>query len=161
MMAEVFYSRHAPDGYECPFCRIARGTEGSDLWTVQSDVFYRDAQVTAFINARWWVNNPGHAVVIPNEHIENIYELVPDIAVHVHEAARRIAIAFKQVYGCDGTSTRQHNEPAGYQEVWHYHPHVFPRYNGDALYERTADHRLTTAEERLPYADKLRVYFDG
>lgn len=157
----VFYSRHEPEGYNCPFCRIARGEDGDDLWTAQSDVFYRTEPVTAFISARWWVNNPGHALVIPNQHIENIYELVPEIAVHVQEAARQVAIAFKQVYGCDGTSTRQHNEPAGYQEVWHYHLHVFPRYAGDELYERTREHRLTTAEERLPYAERLRVYFNG
>jgi histidine triad (HIT) family protein len=40
----------------------------------------------------------------------------------------------KAAYGCDGTSTRQHNEPAGHQEVWHYHLHVFPRFMGDGLY---------------------------
>lgn len=154
-------SSHEPEGYNCPFCRIARGEEGPDMWTGQSDVFYRTEQVTAFVNARWWVNNPGHALVIPNQHIENIYGLVPEIAVHVHEAARQVAIAFKQVYGCAGTSTRQHNEPAGYQEIWHYHLHVFPRYNGDELYERTSEHRRTTAEERLPYAEKLRAYFNG
>lgn len=159
-MNETFRSSHMPAGYDCPFCRIVRGGVNPG-WTVQSDIFYQNAEVTAFINGRWWVNNPGHALVIPNRHIENIYELTPEIAVHVHEAVRQVAIAFKKVYGCDGTSTRQHNEPAGYQEVWHYHMHVFPRYNGDELYERTSEHRRTTAEERLPYAEKLRAYFNG
>ena len=152
---------HAPAGYDCPFCRVVRGDFGADAWTTASDVFYRTDYVTAFINARWWVNNPGHALVVPNAHIENIYELVPEIAVHVHEAARQIAIAFKQVYHCDGISLRQHNEPSGYQEVWHYHLHVFPRYEGDQLYERTHEHWLPTSDERRPYADKMRAYFDG
>lgn len=73
-----------------------------------------------------------------------------------------MAIAFKRVYGCDGVSTRQHNEPAGNQEVWHYHLHVFPRYVDDDLYDLTAQRRLTTPDERQPYADRLRRYFtDG
>ena len=152
---------HAPAGYQCPFCRIVNGDHTSALWTVPSDVFYQNEHVTAFISARWWVNNAGHAIIIPNQHIENIYDLVPEIALHVHEAARQIAIAFKKCYSCDGTSTRQHNEPAGYQEVWHYHLHVFPRYTNDLLYERTQEHHLTTPEERLPYATRMRAYFDG
>jgi hypothetical protein len=45
---------------------------------------------------------------------------------------------------------RQHNEPAGNQEVWHYHLHVFPRYARDDLYGSL--YRETTLEERLPYA---------
>ena len=28
-----------------------------------------------------------------------------------------------------------HNGPGGDQEVWHYHLHVFPRWEGDDLYE--------------------------
>ena len=98
-------------------------------------------------------------IVIPTRHIENVYTLMPDVAVHVHEAARRIAIALKVVYQCDGISTRQHNEPAGYQEVWHSHVHVFPRYVNDHLYEQTHLHRLTSPAERSPYAECLRPYF--
>lgn len=60
----------------------------------------------------------------------------------------------KRVYGCDAVSTVQHNEPYGNQDVWHYHVHVFPRYDGDNLYR--SPRQLTTAEERLPYTAKLR-----
>lgn len=150
---------HAPEGYECPFCRVAAGLE-NEGWNYHSDVVLRTEQVTAFVSPTWWDNNAGHVIVVPNAHIENIYDLMPDIAVHVNEAARQIAIAFKQVYGCDGTSTRQHNEPGGNQDVFHYHLHVFPRYRGDRLYENYPAYRLTTQEERLPYADKLRRYFE-
>jgi histidine triad (HIT) family protein len=148
---------HAPADYVCPFCAIAR--RETHLETQVSDIFYQTEHITAFIASRWWPNNPGHALIIPNQHIENIYDLVPEIAVHVHEAARQVAIAFKHVYGADGTSTRQHNEPAGYQEVFHYHLHVFPRYHNDYLYDLSSQRRKTTPEERLVYAEKLRAYF--
>ncbi|MBI5669435.1 MAG: HIT family protein [Chloroflexi bacterium] len=151
---------HAPEGYSCPFCRVAAGLE-NEGWNYTSDIFWRTEQITALISPRWWNRTPGHAIIIPNRHIENIYDLTPDIAVHIHEAARQVAVAFKRVYGSDGTSTRQHNEPAGYQEVFHYHLHVFPRYHGDRLYEDHHAYRLTIREERLPYADKLRRYFDN
>jgi histidine triad (HIT) family protein len=150
---------HAPEGYICPFCLVAAGKEHEKVATRQADVVYCDEFVSAFISSHWWPNNPGHVIVIPNRHIENIYDLTPDVAVHVHETARRLAIALKHVYGCDGTSTRQHNEPAGYQDVFHYHLHVFPRYHHDFLYDLTHQKRLTTPEERLPYAEKLRTYF--
>jgi histidine triad (HIT) family protein len=60
----------------------------------------------------------------------------------------------KAAYGCDGTSTRQHNEPAGNQDVWHYHMHVFPRYAGDRLY--LTQRAPMAAEERASYAGRLR-----
>lgn len=152
---------HAPANYVCPFCTVIKGGDNPPPYTTQQDVIYRTPHTTAFINVRWWQNNPGHVLVVPNQHIENIYNLLPEVAVHVHEAARQVAIAFKRVYGCDGVSTRQHNEPAGYQEVWHYHLHVFPRYENDRLYELSQAYRNTTAEERLPYAEKLRAYFEA
>jgi len=150
---------HAPADYQCPFCAVASGEDGPYPFTRQSDVVYRDEHATAFVNMRWWPNNPGHVLVIPNRHIENIYGLTPDIAVHVHEASRRVALAMKRAYRCDGVSTRQHNEPSGYQEVWHYHLHVFPRYADDRLYDLSHQHRTTTPEERLPYAERLRASF--
>jgi histidine triad (HIT) family protein len=146
-------SRHATPDYECPFCTIVRGEENPP-WTYAADVVHRDELTTAWINRRWWANNPGAAVVVPNRHVENMYELDRVLAGDVHEAARLLALAMKDAYGCDGISTRQHNEPGGQQEVWHYHLHVFPRWHGDDLY-RSA-HRLTSPEERAPFAERLR-----
>jgi histidine triad (HIT) family protein len=149
---------HEPENYDCPFCKVASGQDNPD-WNYQSDVFFHDAYVTAFISPMWWDKSKAHAIIVPNQHIENLYDMTPDSSVHIHELARQIAIAFKQVYQCDGTSTRQHNEPAGYQEVFHYHLHVFPRYQDDNLYRETR--RMTIQAERLPYAEKLRSYFAG
>ena len=122
---------------------------------MQNDVVQSDGKTTAWINGRWWAKNPGNVIVVPNRHVENIYELERDAAGDVHEAARRIALGMKSAYGCDGISTRQHNEPGGDQEVWHYHLHVFPRWHGDDLYGSA--YRLTTPEERAPYAARLRA----
>ena len=145
--------RHAPPGYDCPFCAVVRGEDAP--WTVQSDVVWRADETTAWVNPRWWANNAGHVLVVPNRHVENLFEVDGDLAATIHDAARRLALALKLAYGCDGISTRQHNEPGGDQEVWHYHLHVFPRWPGDDLYG--SEHRLTTLEERRPYVERLRA----
>jgi len=69
------------------------------------------------------------------------------------------AFAFKQIYRCGGVSSWQHNEPAGYQDVWHYHLHVFPRCEGDALYQ--CEREALPPQERKAYAEKLRRYFEN
>jgi histidine triad (HIT) family protein len=145
---------HAPADYDCPFCAIVRGESRESPGTQQDDVVLRTATTTAWVSKRWWANNDAHVIVVPNLHVENIYELSRDLAGDIHEAARRVALALKAAYSCDGISTRQHNEPAGNQEVWHYHLHVFPRYVDDDLYG--SPWRETSPEERLPYAQRLR-----
>lgn len=131
-----------------------KGIENEHVWTNQQDVVFRDGHVTAFISAAWWPGNPGHVLVIPNEHIENVYSMPTSLLARIQEVAREVSIGFKEIYDCDGSSSRQHNEPAGSQDVWHYHLHVFPRWKGDRLYfERRSS---TTPEERKPYAERMR-----
>jgi histidine triad (HIT) family protein len=150
---------HAPEGYDCPFCAVARGESREPPGTQQDDVVLRSPTTTAWIGKRWWENNAGHVIVVPNLHVENMYDLPRELAGDIHEAARQVALALKAAYGCDGISTRQHNEPGGDQDVWHYHLHVFPRYAGDRLYG--SSHRETTPDERRPYAERVRLALAG
>jgi histidine triad (HIT) family protein len=113
----------------------------------------------AFISPRWWPNNHGHVLVVPTEHYESLYDLPAQAGHAVHDLVHDIAIAVRATYGCQGVSTRQHNEPAGNQDAWHYHVHVFPRYAGDQLYGSKPYPAFVTAEQRRPYAERLRGYF--
>lgn len=124
---------HAPADYPCPFCSLVRG-DYARTWARTEDLVLQDEHVTAFVSPEQWPRNPGHVLVIPNAHHENLYELPDTIGARIHAASRLLVLAMKRAWACDGTSTRQHNEPAGNQEVWHYHLHVFPRWHGDALY---------------------------
>jgi hypothetical protein len=38
--------RHAPEGYDCPFCAVVRG-EGRLPWTFRNDVVWQDETTTA------------------------------------------------------------------------------------------------------------------
>jgi histidine triad (HIT) family protein len=145
---------HEPSSYVCPFCEVVAGRDTE--WNASTDVVYRDADTTAFICPRWWDAAPAHVLVVPNHHYENVYAVPDDALAAVYRTAKRVAIGLRASYDCEGTSMRQHNEPGGGQDVWHFHVHVFPRRAGDDLYERNADTRRTLAADRAPYADLLR-----
>lgn len=147
---------HKPVDYECPFCRIVSGVDKNNKGTKQRDIIYQNNYVTAFIASKWWPNNKGHVLVVPNEHFENIYDLPAEIAAEIHKVAQMTALAMKSTYQCDGISTRQHNEPAGNQDVWHYHLHVYPRYKNDNLYLTKGT--FTEPDERPFYAERLRAW---
>ncbi|MFE3056227.1 HIT family protein [Nocardia sp. NPDC059239] len=150
---------HEPSGYDCPFCFLLTG--GETPLDSPRDIVLRTGRATAFTASRWWPNNRGHVLVIPNAHHENLYDLPPEYGHAVHDVVREVAIAMRATYGCDGVSTRQHNEPAGSQDVWHYHVHVFPRCHADNLYGSQPLPGYATGEQRWIYADRLRNYFDS
>lgn len=149
---------HEPADYVCPLCLIAQG-KPTDRGDQTEDIVLRTDNVIALIASKWRRSNPGHVVVIPVEHFENLYDLPEEVGHEIFDVSKRIAIAIRKTYDCDGTSTRQHNEPAGNQDVWHYHLHVFPRYQGDNLYQHHDDVYWPSAEEKRPYAERLRKYF--
>ena len=101
-------------------------------------------------------NNLGHVVVIPDDHYENIYDLPAPVAARIHECARAIALAMKSAYGCDGITLQQNNEPYGGQDVWHYHLHIYPRYEADNF--PRVDKILTPAQKRIERAGQLRAH---
>jgi histidine triad (HIT) family protein len=150
---------HEPRGYGCPFCRLVAGIDDERQVNTRRDIVRRGELTTAFISPRWWPNNHGHVLVVPNAHHENLYDLPREFGHAVHDLVREIAIGIRQTYGCAGTSVRQHNEPAGNQDAWHYHVHVFPRYADDGLYGSKPYPEFVTVDERRPYAERLRTYF--
>ena len=100
-------------------------------------------------------------LVVPNAHVENIYDITDEILGGVHALSKKIAVAIRSTYNCSGTSMRQHNEPDGGQDVWHFHVHVFPRYEDDELYKSDDTAEIVEAEDREPYARKLRDFLDS
>lgn len=143
---------HEPADYVCAFCRNIRTGEAVhplEIVAVYDDVFVK-------MNPKWWPNNHGALLVVPKAHIENVYDLPIALGGPLQQAIRDSAIALKTAFACEGVSTRQHNEPAGNQEVWHYHVHVFPRYGGDNLYGSQEEY-WPPAEEVRALADRVRA----
>lgn len=120
---------HEPKNYECPFCSL------QDKGNLNSGrAIYKDKYITAFISNAQWPKVSGIVIIVPNKHYENIYSIPDNLLAKIHVLAKKIALAMKKSYKTDGISVRQHNEPAGNQEVWHYHFQIMPRFKNDRLY---------------------------
>jgi histidine triad (HIT) family protein len=149
---------HEPSTYSCPFCLLIQGTEHKNVLSVKSDILFHDKKVTAFISAHQYPNNAGNVIIVPNEHFENIYDLPLYYMLDINRLAKKVSLALKAVYACDGVSTRQHNEPAGNQDVWHYHLHVTPRYKDDQFYLTQPE--IMQVTERAKHAKRLKEFLD-
>ena len=143
---------HAPPGFVCPFCRNLN--EGAAVHPLEIIHVYDEVFVK--MNPKWWPRNHGALLVVTKGHYENVFDLPAELGTSIQAAVRDAAVALKSAFGCDGVSTRQHNEPAGNQDVWHYHVHVFPRYEGDDLYQST-DAYWPPADEVRELADRVRA----
>ena len=145
---------HAPADYVCPFCSIVSQCKSADIEESQNAIVYHNDIVTVLVPLHYFANIKGNVIMIPNEHYENIFDIDYGLGSELLRVTQLIAFAMKAAYNCEGISTRQHNEPAGNQDAWHYHLHVFPRYNKDQLY--LGARARYEQEERLYHADLLR-----
>lgn len=152
---------HAPENYDCPFCKVAKRQDLTTIYTKEDDVFYRDTDMTAFVCSHSLPKDHGHILIIPNQHYENIYEIPDELLTKITLLAKRIAIGMKSTYQCAGVLLKEDNEPAGYQGIWHFHQHVIPKFaiQEDEL-ETDDTMELVPENERKTYADKLRAYFE-
>ena len=150
---------HAPQEYKCPICLAIEGIESEDTMMKQDDIFYRDELVMAVINSKFVGNNPGHAIVVPLKHYENLYELPEKEANQIMKVAKEVAIAMKEVRKSDGVMIQQNNEPASGQHAFHYHMHIFPRFEEDHFGENRSNVRVANPKEREPFSSAMKEYF--
>jgi histidine triad (HIT) family protein len=144
--------QHAPPGYECPFCAIAATLPTP---APENAVVLIEKNVFALIPRNHYGDIRGNCIVVPRVHHENVLDIPDPLGADIFNATRRLANAMLKAFACDGISTRQHNGPAGNQDVWHYHLHVFPRFTGDRLWG--GDKGAYTPEERVDAARRLRA----
>jgi histidine triad (HIT) family protein len=92
---------HAPSDYDCPLCHIAKG-EPTARGNEESTVIFRNDMVTVFIAGRFLRSNPGHVIIIPNEHFENVFDLPEEYGHAIFDASKKVSLALKEVYKCGG-----------------------------------------------------------
>lgn len=139
-----------PDEYQCPFCRIIKTRSSSAF----DEVVWENSSVVVLSAKHHKIGNEGNVLVVPKEHISNIYELPLNLAELLLEATQKISIAMKAAFNCDGITISQNNEAAGGQDVWHYHVHVYPRYVNDNFSVQSLE--IATAIDRDNAIAKLR-----
>lgn len=151
---------HAPENYNCPICLGINGIESEATMLKQADIVYRDDLVCVFINSKFVGNNPGHAIVVPNEHFENLYDMPEEVLNRIIAVSKKIALAMKKARNCDGVMIEQNNEPASGQHAFHYHMHIVPRFDDDKFQECRINVRVSDPQERLVYAEELKKFLN-
>lgn len=116
----------------CVFCDIAQGK-------APASTVYADRIVTAFMDIQ--PVNPGHVLIVPNVHATYLSDLDEETGAHLFVTAMRIAAALRRSgLRCEGINVFLADGEAAFQEVFHVHLHVIPRYAGDGFALRFGPH---------------------
>lgn len=116
----------------CIFCKIIAGE-------MDGSVVYEGEHVVAFMD----INQPNHykVLVCTRRHAPMIYDINDEEAAEVMQVSRRVARAIQQITNCPGMNVFQNNGKIAYQDVFHFHLHLMPRYEGDDRRRRNVESR--------------------
>ena len=106
----------------CIFCKIANGE-------IPSTTLYEDEDFRVILDLG--PATRGHALLLPNNHFANLFELDDETAQKAILVAKKIAGKMKDALGADGFNLVQNNGEAAGQTVFHFHMHLIPRYEND------------------------------
>lgn len=102
---------------ECIFCAIASGV-------APAEVIDADEHTVAFMDIHPW--RPGHALVIPRRHSENLLEIDPDDLGRVYASAQRLATRMSERLNSERVYLWNSCGSAAGQVVPHFHLHLIP-----------------------------------
>lgn len=109
----------------CLFCKIIAGE-------LEGTIIYKDEICTALMDIQ--PINPGHMLVIPNDHSKDLADLPPETGKHIFAIAQNLAAALKKSgIRCEGINLFLADGKAAMQEVFHFHLHVIPRFEDDGF----------------------------
>ncbi len=106
----------------CIFCKLANGV-------IPTNSIYEDDDFKVILDA-----NPatkGHALILPKEHADNLYELPEETAGKAFKLAKYLASKMTDKLKADGFNIVQNNGEIAGQTVFHFHIHLIPRYADD------------------------------
>lgn len=138
---------------QCVFCKLVR----NEIPCVK---VYEDSETMAFMDIK--PNTPGHMLVIPKEHYENIYGVPAETLCRMTLSAQKVAIAAKNALHADGVNILMNNESAAGQLIWHSHIHVIPRRNedtgpDDSHFAFASKHHTYISGEMEEIAEKIKT----
>ena len=109
---------------DCIFCRIVAGE-------ATAHVVAEDDKTLAVLDRA--PASEGHTLIVPRTHAADIWAISEADAAAVMVMAKRVAHLLDERLSPDGLNVTQSNRPAGWQDVFHFHLHVIPRWKGDGL----------------------------
>jgi len=106
----------------CIFCKLANGE-------IPTNSIYEDDSYKVILDMA--PATRGHALILPKEHYENIYEMPAERVGEAFSLAKRMAQTMTERLKADGFNIVQNNNEVAVQTVFHFHIHLIPRYKGD------------------------------
>ena len=107
---------------DCIFCKLANGV-------FPTNSIYEDEDFNVILDLA--PASKGHALILPKQHADNLYELPDEIAGKALVLAKKLAKTMTEKLGCDGLNVVQNNGAVAGQTVLHFHMHLIPRYEND------------------------------
>jgi histidine triad (HIT) family protein len=101
----------------------------------------------------------GHLLVVPRQHVMDVFDTDEATLLAVMGNARRLALALRRAFQPDGIGIHQLNGAAAGQTVFHYHLHLIPRMLGDppGLHGRVEADSARLAEHARRIAEALEA----
>lgn len=130
---------------DCIFCKLANGV-------IPTNKIWEDDTFTVILDAN--PAAPGHALILPKQHADNIFSAEDDILAKALPLAKKVAAAVKEVTRCDGVNIQQNNGAAAGQTVNHLHIHIIPRFENDGI-DLNWPQQSPTAEAQQKMASEL------
>lgn len=130
----------------CVFCKILnKEIPSTKLYEDEDFVIILDVGPATF----------GHALVIPQQHYENIYEMPTELLEKSIRLAKEWGEKLVKALHADGLNLVQNNGLAAGQTVYHYHLHLIPRYENDAVGDLWTPGSLSD-EQRQEIIEKVK-----
>jgi len=107
---------------DCLFCKIIKKE-------ISARIIYEDNSVIGFLDIN--PQAPGHTIVIPKDHVENILELTPKKIGPFFDAVQKITNNLKKGLSPDGFTIGINQGEASGQTIPHLHVHIMPRFQND------------------------------
>ncbi len=109
---------------DCVFCKIcAKELPGK--------IIYQDNILSCFLPRKMEVY--GHLLIVPNKHYENIFDIPEEELTHIIKFAKKISLHLKEWLGATGINILHASGKSAQQSVFHFHIHIFPRFDNDGL----------------------------
>jgi ATP adenylyltransferase len=149
---KLSYVKGVKPRVECILCAIRDGNPD-----VQSfEVARRDGFI---ISVNLYPFNPGHLMIFPERHIENLRDLSDDEAVKYHRLLADTIDILTDEFGPDGFNVGYNLGHSSGASIPHLHLHVVPRYNNEVGFmDVLAGTRLVVADP-AETRDRLRKRF--
>lgn len=135
----------------CIFCKIINKE-------IPAEIIYEDDDAVAVLDVH--PRAPGHAMILPKVHAENILDLLEDKIEGIFKAVKKVTESLNKSLAPDGfTIGINHGKVSG-QTIDHLHIHIIPRWfndGGGSVHDVVNNQPRESLEEIKDLIEKIKL----